>query len=84
MTFDLYKDGVYVNGIESSLERVQKYCAEMGYTYVNVTKPRDDVDLSEIFRMEQRREKEKIAALSDRQDFIEDCIAEMAMQVYSE
>lgn len=85
MVYDLYKNGTYVNGVVGSLEFIEKYCAEMGYTYKDVThKYSDKSEDLNLFNQNDSLESKQIKAVSDRLDFIEDCMAEMAVQVYSE
>lgn len=81
MMFNLYKNGEYVNGIEATLEIVKKYCEEKGYTYVEIPVVKRE---KETLKPDEIISEYKIQAVSDRLDFVEDCIAEMAMQVYSE
>lgn len=82
MIFNLYdKDGNYVNGITSSLEFVKDYCKQNGYTYVEEI--RNTSQVSSVIEPEVDLQEAKIQAVSDRQDFLEDCIAEMAMQIYN-
>lgn len=82
MIFNLFdKDGLYVNGIKASLEFVQDYCAEHNYTFSEEI--RDPATAYKNSEVNNANPEAKIQAISDRQDFLEDCIAEMAMQIYN-
>lgn len=81
MRYDIYKNGKYVNGIVASEDFILEYCRKNGYTYREIQ--REDPPAF-IVENNPKLSDQKITAVSDRMDFLEDCIAEMAMQVYSE
>lgn len=74
-------DGSLENTIAADEDFVQEYCREHGFTYAervleSPTEPYNEpVDLLNPLY-------QQVKANTDRQEFLEDCIAEMAMSVY--
>lgn len=78
-------NGKLDNVIVAEEDFVKKFCASMGYTY----KLRPSIQSTEEPIVEEPPDDpktltQKVKAVDQRQEFLEDCIAEMAMQVYSE
>lgn len=85
MKYCLVENGVIINIVEFDNDDIaKKFGALPSYDEVNMGDKYDEskvktpntVDTPEMASA-------KLKALSDRQDFLEDCIAEMATQVYS-
>lgn len=80
----IYHDSEQINTIVASEEYVKHYCQNNNYTYkkdntIDVTEPNPVV----ILQQENKLLKAQVQAASDRSDFLEDCIAEMATIVYN-
>lgn len=84
MIYELYDSyGNVKNRITASKESVvRSICQENGYEYKVVQEDKSFDHLNQIDL--DHLTNEKIKAISEQQDFIEDCIAEMAMRVYEE
>lgn len=80
MYYNLYKNGKYANGIVASEDFINEYCRENGYTYKKVEQEEKKNHFPE---QNPNLPDQRIIAVSDRIDFLEDCIAEMAVQIYS-
>lgn len=81
MRFKLYKNGVYINTVVGEESFVQNYANENGFTYE--FEPVDyPITLAEL-EAENKLLKAQVLAMSDRNDFMEECIAEMATLVYT-
>ena len=80
MRFKLYKNGSYFNTVIGEENFVKTYAEKNGLTYeVDATdKPVTVEELVLSFKLL----KAQFQAQTERSDFIEDCIAEMAVQVY--
>lgn len=80
MRFKLYKNGSYFNTVIGEENFVKAYAETNGLTYeVDATdKPVTVEELVLSFKLL----KAQFRAQTERSDFIEDCIAEMAVQVY--
>ena len=76
----LTKDGDYVNTIVADEEFIKQYAKDMGYEYEMRPDPEPDPTPSGPTEAPLT---EKLSAMEERQEFLEDCIAEMALQVYS-
>lgn len=84
MVYELYdRSGDMVNCITASNEEIVKdLCDEKGWTYKAIRE-----DESFIISSQPKFETltdAKIIAIGERQEFIEDCIAEMAAKIYKE
>lgn len=82
MIFDIYKNGKYINGIVGDEDFTKRYCLENGYTY-KIVRGKEPDNNQQLIETNPHLSEEKINAVSDRIDFLEDCIAEMATQVYN-
>lgn len=85
--YAIFQNGEEINRIAAEEEFVKKYTSKMGYTYKLITVECDELKSPEERLTELEKEntllKAQLQAQADRSEFIEDCIAEMAMQVYS-
>lgn len=79
MDYKIFENGAHINTIVADESFIIPYCTEHGYTYELVKQdvPQETILTPELLSAQ-------IQSISDRQEFIEDRIAEMAMQVYSE
>lgn len=88
MSYILVKDGKIDNIIEADEDFAKLIGAKPHYAGASIGDPYDPPTLDgltakvEALQEENRLLKAKIKAQSDRSDFVEDCIAEMATQVY--
>lgn len=82
--YKLYHDNEYVNTIVCSPDDISAIALMYGYTYKLEIKD-TDTPLSPIEQLQQENKllKAQLQAQTDRSDFIEDCIAEMAGVVYN-
>lgn len=88
MRFELYREEQLVNSIAADLSFVKAYCKAEGLTYrqlpesqaLPVPAPQPDPVLT--LQEENKLLKAQIKAQADRQEFLEDCIAEMAVELY--
>lgn len=74
MDYEIYENDELVNTIRASLEFVEEYCAKNGYTY----KLREE---EKPYVPPEIPVSAQIQALSDRQDFMEDVLAEFMTTV---
>lgn len=76
-SYSIYdQSGARINQIVASEEFVKSYCTKRGWTY----------SLSETFvpgLSEDRLQKERLNMLEQSVDFLSDCIAEMATEIYN-
>lgn len=82
--FHIYSNGKFVNAIVGDKTFVSKYCEKHGFTFTDNgdlgdTEKHDPI---EDLRNENELLKAQLQAAAERSDFIEDCLAEMAMIVY--
>lgn len=84
MVWELYdRNGDVCDLVSASDETfIKELCEENGWTYKAIREDKSFI-IPETPNPTTLTN-EKIKALDTRQDFIEDCIAEMAMQVYEE
>ena len=80
----IYYNSEQINTIVSTEDYVKQYCQNNKYTYekentINVVKP----DPISTLQQENKLLKAQLKAQTERSDFIEDCIAEMAGVVYN-
>ena len=80
----IYYNSEQINTIVSTEDYVKQYCQNNKYTYekentINVVKP----DPISTLQQENKLLKAQLQAQTERSDFIEDCIAEMAGVVYN-
>lgn len=85
--YEIYDGSSLVNTIVSDESFVSSYCSKNGYTYKY--KQQEDAlpeptaeERIAILEKESNLLIQQIGVLSDRNDFLEDCIAEMAGVVY--
>lgn len=87
MTYKILNGTTLVNTIEASEAFCKAYCAAMGYTFeacVEVPQPEPEPQPTvEDLITENDLLKAQLQAQTERSDFIEDCIAELATKVYS-
>lgn len=83
MRFDLYdSSGKKINSIVSDESFVIFLCNLNNYTYKKVDVPKKLTDVEQL-QQENKLLKAQLKAQTERSDFIEDCIAEMAGVVYN-
>lgn len=82
MKYYIYDNGLLINSIESSIEFIREYCSTNNYAYKEVTSTLPKTP-TEKLQEENRLLKAQLKAQTERSDFIEDCIAEMAGVVYN-
>lgn len=85
-TYALYHNSEIVNTIIADDIFIKEYCSTMGYTYkeINSTSATNiNKSLIEQLQQENKLLKAQLQAQTERSDFIEDCIAEMAGVVYN-
>ena len=82
--YKLYHNNEYVNTIVCSPDDISSIALLHGYTYELEIK-NTDIPLSPIEQLQQENKflKAQLQAQTERSDFIEDCIAEMAGVVYN-
>lgn len=82
--WDLYdSNGNWVNSVRGTEKNIKSLCEEEGYTYLySYTENDDDRTITEGPVIDYLNA--QIHVVDNRVDFIEDCIAEMAMEVYKE
>ena len=84
--YKLYNNSEYINTIVCSPDDISSIALLYGYTY---ELEKEDIDnimpLSPIEQLQQENKllKAQLQAQTERSDFIEDCIAEMAGVVYN-
>lgn len=83
MRYRLYQNGTYVNTIVGKASFIGPYCRKMKMTFVEENIPEITPPTLEDLQRENKLLKAQLQAQTERSDFIEDCIAEMAMTVYS-
>ena len=85
-TYALYHNSEIVNTIVADDAFIKEYCSTMRYTYkeINSTSATNtNESLVEQLQQENKLFKAQLQAQTERSDFIEDCIAEMAGVVYN-
>lgn len=82
--YKLYSNNEYVNTIVCSPDDITSIALLYGYTYELELK-NTNTPLSPLEQLQQENKllKAQLKAQTDRSDFIEDCIAEMAGVVYN-
>ena len=80
----IYYNSEQINTIVSTEDYVKQYCQNNKYTYekentINIVKP----DPISTLQQENKLLKAQLQAQTERSDFIEDCIAEMAGVIYN-
>lgn len=80
MNYKIFENGTQINTIVADENFVNHYCEEMGYTYEPTS---EESSIPEVKPPSNELLEAQIQATSDRQEFLEDCIAEMATLLYS-
>ena len=94
-TYALYHNSEIVNTIVADDTFIKEYCSTMGYTYkeINSTSATninkciiennvENIEIPDAYQ-ENKFLKAQLKAQTERSDFIEDCIAEMAGVIYN-
>ncbi len=78
MRYKILQNGKTINIIESDSFFIKTYCDKNGYSYIEdpAKQLKNKVKIAASFEAQ-------LNATLERQEFLEDCIAEMATQVYS-
>lgn len=84
MIANIFSDGKRVNRIVASESFAQAYCQQHGYTYTMEEEPErefvepepEPIDETALLRAQ-------VAMLQEQQTFLEDCLLEMAEEVYA-
>ena len=85
-TYALYHNSEIANTIVADDTFIKEYCSTMGYTYKEINSysaTNTNESLVEQLQQENKLLKAQVQAQTERSDFIEDCIAEMAGVVYN-
>lgn len=80
----IYYNSEYINTILASEEYVKQFCKKNNYTYKkDELLAIENPDPISALQQENKLLKAQLKAQTDRADFIEDCLAEMAGVVYN-
>lgn len=82
--YKLYNNNEYVNTIVCSSDDIESIALLHGYTYeLEIKNTNTPLSPLEQLQQENKLLKAQLQAQTDRSDFIEECIAEMAGVVYN-
>lgn len=82
MYFNIYENKIKINSIIGDEDFVKELCLNNNYTYEKIEVPEKKSDVEQL-QQENKLLKAQLQAQTERSDFIEDCIAEMAGVVYN-
>ena len=82
MCFDIYQNGVFINSIIGDEYFIKQFCLDYNYTYKKTSMENKQTPMEKL-QQENKFLKAQLQAQTERSDFIEDCIAEMAGVVYN-
>ena len=82
MYFNIYENKIKINSIIGDEDFVKELCLNNNYTYEKIEVPEKKSDVEKI-QQENKLLKAQLQAQTERSDFIEDCIAEMAGVIYN-
>lgn len=82
MYFNIYENKIKINSIIGDEDFVKELCLNNNYTYEKIEVPEKKSDVEQL-QQENKFLKAQLQAQTERSDFIEDCIAEMAGIVYN-
>lgn len=82
MYFNIYENKIKINSIIGDEDFVKELCLNNNYTYEKIEVPEKKSDVEQL-QQENKLLKAQLQAQTDRSDFIEECIAEMAGVVYN-
>ena len=82
MYFNIYENKIKINSIIGDEDFVKELCLNNNYTYEKIEVPEKKSDVEQL-QQENKLLKAQLKAQTERSDFIEDCIAEMAGVVYN-
>lgn len=83
--YNIYENGKLVNNIVASENFVKKYIENTSMTYELIIEPQKTYKEPTLDSLQQENKllKAQLQAQTERSDFIEDCIAEMAGVIYN-
>ena len=82
MHFNIYENKIKINSIIGDEDFVKELCLNNNYTYEKIEVPEKKSDVEQL-QQENKLLKAQLQAQTERSDFIEDCIAEMAGIIYN-
>lgn len=82
MYFNIYENKIKINSIIGDEDFVKELCLNNNYTYEKIEVPEKKSDVEQL-QQENKLLKAQLQAQTERSDFIEDCIAEIAGVVYN-
>lgn len=82
MYFNIYENKIKINSIIGDEDFVKELCLNNNYTYEKIEVPEKKSDVEQL-QQENKLLKVQLKAQTERSDFIEECIAEMAGVVYN-
>ena len=82
MYFNIYENKIKINSIIGDEDFVKELCLNNNYTYEKIEVPEKKSDVEQL-QQENKLLKAQLQVQTERSDFIEDCIAEMAGVVYN-
>lgn len=82
MYFNIYENKIKINSIIGDEDFVKELCLNNNYTYEKIEVPEKKSDVEQL-QQENKLLKAQLQAQTERSDFIEDCIAEMAGVIYN-
>ena len=82
MYFNIYENKIKINSIIGDEDFVKELCLNNNYTYEKIEVPEKKSDVEQL-QQENKLLKAQLKAQTERSDFIEDCIAEMAGVIYN-